>query len=482
MVGRHLDEQVQTRINSILNSLESLEKLSQELKTLNNHFNWSRDIKSKKIKKNDFPWSKSIIRERAKKNTDNNPLDNATLGTVKIPNGDIEVSIIIPSQNKYPLNKLTLYSLEYQTFDPAKMEVILIDDASTDETEEQLKTYQPPYQFKYIRSTERLGRARVRNVGIQAARGSVLIFLDAEMLTEPNFVENHYKSHQNQNNLILSGAMYLRALYSCIFPAFSEQQLNKVADSTKQNQALYSRYKQCKFPLEQPYPLIDKREIAQKSFKELSFNAYPWYQQIVRNFNEDLEGYAFPWMAFLTGNMSIRRELIIQAGMFDEEFYHYGYEDWELGYRLYQMGAHYKISNEIVTYHQEHPVEERKWREAIGNFGLFAIKHHDVDVLILGLELARMTDLLTMSHILKEYKLLLQTNPTQFQNFSDKFICILETIILLLEVDIRHFNLLGAAGFSAKARSDLKNDMKQINKLKKYPNLTEFLDKVINEY
>ena len=146
------------------------------------------------------------------------------------------------------------------------------------------------------------------------------------------------------------------------------------------------------------------------------------------------------------------------------------------------MGAQYKISNEIVAYHQEHPVEESKWREAVGNFGLFTIKHHDVDILILGLELARMTDLLTMNHILKEYKLLLESNPTHFQSFSEKFICILETIVLLLEVDIRHFNLLGAAGFSSKAKSDLKYDMKQINKLKKYPNLTEFLDKVLNAY
>ncbi|MEH7435867.1 glycosyltransferase [Neobacillus drentensis] len=456
MFGRSLDEQLQTRINSIFKSFESLEKLSQDVKNLNNNFKWPKGIKQESTKKY---------------------LDHESFSS-----DDIEVSIIIPSQNKYPLNLFTLYSLEYQTFNLSKMEVILIDDASKDETEEKLKDYHPPYHFKYIRSTERLGRARVRNVGIQSARGSVLIFLDAEMMTEPNFVENHYINHQTQNNLILSGALYLRAVYSCIFPTFSEQQMNKIADVTKQNQELYSRYKKCKFPPEHPYPLIDKRDIAQKSFKELSFNAYPWYQQIVRNFNEELEGFAFPWMAFLTGNMSIRRELIIQAALFDEEFYHYGYEDWELGYRLYLMGAQYKISNEIVAYHQEHPVEESKWREAVGNFGLFTIKHHDVDVLILGLELARMTDLLTMNHILNEYKLLLESNPTNFQSFSEKFICILETIVLLLEVDIRHFNLLGAAGFSSKAKSDLKNDMKQINKLKKYPNLTEFLDKVINAY
>ncbi|MEH7417778.1 glycosyltransferase [Neobacillus drentensis] len=426
----------------------------------------------------EFKWSE-IISKRTNDSEQKSEKDTREISQDET-NDEIEVSIIIPSQNKYPLNLFTLYSLENQTFNTKKMEVIFINDASTDQTEEAIKDYQPPYQFKYIHSTKRLGRARVRNLGIQSARGSIIIFLDAEMITEPEFVANHLDYHQTSPNLIVTGAMSSKALYSCIFPEFSDQIMNKLKDRAKKNQKIYERLQDCIFPLESSYPLIEKDDIVQGTFKEIAYSAYPWFQSITSQFNEELEGFMFPWMAFLTGNISMRKELITQAGMFDEEFFHYGYEDWELGYRLYKMGAKYIVSNKITTYHQEHPVGEGKWKEAVGNFGLFTIKHHDVDVLILALELARMTDLLMMNNVLKEYKLLLETNPEQFQHFSEKFITILETIILLLEVDIRHFNILGAAGFSSKDRKRLKKDRKQIEALKSYPNLTNFLSMVIN--
>lgn len=389
-------------------------------------------------------------------------------------NQNIEVSIIMPSFNKFPLNLFALYSLENQTFNPGKMEVILIDDASTDQTEEKLKDYSPRYHFKYIRSNEKLGRAKGRNLGIHTARGNILIFLDAEMITEPDFVENHYHYHQSKNNVIVTGAMHSKALYSCIYPEFIDQKVEEIIELTKRNQEIYMRLEEFKHPVDRPYPLLEKSDIERETYKEISFQAYPWFEQIPVNFNENLEGFAFPWMAFLTGNLSIRKDLILQAGAFDEEFIHYGYEDWELGYRLYKMGAKYIASNELVTYHQEHPVGQDKWKEAIGNYGLFTIKHHDVDILILGIELTTMTDLLTMSNILNEYKIFVDSNPDNFHYLAETFLCILETIILLLEVDIRHFNILGAAGFSSADRIALQEDVNELESTGNYPNLTKF--------
>ncbi|EKN71690.1 glycosyl transferase, group 2 family protein [Neobacillus bataviensis LMG 21833] len=428
---------------------------------------------------NSFKWSKSFKNESTQKEMKQIPQNsnNTCASSVNKDNQDIEVSIIIPSQNKYPLNLFTLYSLELQTFNLAKMEVIFINDASTDQTADNLKDYSPPFHFKYIHSKKKLGRAKVRNLGIRSARGSLLIFLDAEMIVEPDFVVNHYKHHQTKNNVILSGVMHSHALYSCVFPAFSEQKVDTIADLTKNNKEIYTRFRNRKGTSNEPYPILEKSDLARNTYRNLAFKAFPWYRQIIRNYGADLQGFAFPWMAFLTGNVSIRKELIVQAGEFDEEFYHYGYEDWELGYRLYKMGAHYMVSDKVITYHQEHPVGESKWKEAVGNFGLFTIKHHDVDVLILGLELSGLTDLLTMSKILREYKAFRQSNPEQFKKFQEKFIHILETIILMLQVDIRHFNILGAAGFSSEQRKELLNDTKSLSG---YPNLANFLKQVIN--
>ncbi|CAH2715651.1 hypothetical protein BACCIP111895_02835 [Neobacillus rhizosphaerae] len=437
-----------------------------------------REEKSKdhSSKRNKTKQSKSIQQESGQRNKTQSLQSPSHENQSSL---DIEVSIIIPSSNKYPLNLLSLFSLENQTFNQAKMEVIFIDDASTDQTAETLNSYSPPYQFIYIRSKEKLGRAKSRNLGIRSARGSILIFLDAEMITEANFVENHYKSHQSKENMILSGAMHSKALYSCVFPEFSEKQINKIGALTKNNQEINKRFQVFNYPSEELFPLVEKSDITSGSFRRIAFKAYPWFQEITKNFDDDLQGFAFPWMAFLTGNVSIRKAFIVQAGGFDEDFFHYGYEDWELGYRLYQMGADYHVSSAVITYHQEHPVGESKWQEAVGNFGLFTIKHHDVDVLILGLELSRLTDLLTMNKILIEYKLLVQSNLEQIPQFQEKFLYILETITLMLVVDIRHINILGAAGYGSDDRKALQEDINQIKNLNKYKHLTIFLEKII---
>ncbi|QCJ41551.1 glycosyltransferase family 2 protein [Bacillus sp. S3] len=427
---------------------------------------------------NSFKWSESIKKEsRPKETKQSHQISNSLSSSINKNNQDIEVSIIIPSQNKYPLNLFTLYSLELQTFNPAKMEVILINDASTDQTEEKLKDYSPPYHFKYIHSKKNLGRAKGRNLGIRSARGSILIFLDAEILTEPDFVEKHYKYHQSKHNLILSGGLHSKILYSCVFPDFSKKEVNRITYLTEKNQEIFQRLQGCKDVLQEPYPLLDRGDLVRKTYRDIAYKEYPWFRQITRNFGADLEGFTLPWMAFLTRNVSIRKELIVDAGLFDEEFHHYGYEDWELGYRLYKMGAQYVVSDELTTYHQEHPVVKNKWKETIANFGLFTVKHHEVDVLILGLELSGLTDLLTMNKVLRDYKLFQQLKSEHFQIFQEKFVLILETIILMLQVDISPINILGAAGFGTNDRNELLND---VNNLTDYPHLKKFLQQVIN--
>jgi glycosyltransferase involved in cell wall biosynthesis len=384
---------------------------------------------------------------------------------------NIEVSIIMPSYNRFPQNLLSLYSLENQTFDPSKMEVIFIDDASTDETHNELRNYQPLYPFKYIRNEQNLGRAKVRNLGIKSARGRILIFLDAEMICEPDFVENHYQYHQTTNNAIITGVMHSKRIITCSFPETSTNNVtNQVKRGSKKQTNLLENNK--------PYPLLTKVEIANQSYKDSAIETDSWFKTITKNFDDDLKGFQFPWMAFLTGNVSLTKDLIEQAGMFDEEFIKFGYEDWELGYRLYKMGAQYFIKDNLVTYHQEHPIGESKWKEAMENFHLFLSKHRDVEVLILGLELARFTDLLTLNKMVYEYKQLLKKE--EFSDFGEKFTALLETIAIFLRIDIRHFNLIGAMGYGTNQKMELEKDIHLIKKQKNYPNLYDLMSKILN--
>ena len=54
---------------------------------------------------------------------------------------------------------------------------------------------------------------------------------------------------------------------------------------------------------------------------------------------------------FWTSNVSATRKHLVQAGMFDEEFNEYGWEDLELGMRLKALGLSMKYNKRAVVYH-----------------------------------------------------------------------------------------------------------------------------------
>ncbi|MBN3033318.1 MAG: glycosyltransferase family 2 protein [Candidatus Saganbacteria bacterium] len=95
------------------------------------------------------------------------------------------------------------------------------------------------------------------------------------------------------------------------------------------------------------------------------------------------------WAYFLTGNLSIKKATITAAGLFDENFKGYGWEDIELGYRLAQMKVPLLYLPAAVNHHH-HPVSregliERKYQMG-RSAALFYRKHPDFTIkMFLGL-------------------------------------------------------------------------------------------------
>lgn len=58
---------------------------------------------------------------------------------------------------------------------------------------------------------------------------------------------------------------------------------------------------------------------------------------------------------FWTSNVSVKREHLIEAGMFDEEFTEYGWEDQEIGLRLMAIGLRARNNYKAVGYHVKRP-------------------------------------------------------------------------------------------------------------------------------
>lgn len=93
------------------------------------------------------------------------------------------ISVIIPVRNEAAYIGGCLGSLKKQT---VEHEVVVVDDGSTDAT---AKVVAGSPEVKYCYQVQS-GPGPARNLGARQAKGQVLVFVDADMTFEPNFLEN----------------------------------------------------------------------------------------------------------------------------------------------------------------------------------------------------------------------------------------------------------------------------------------------------
>ncbi|MBK8300793.1 MAG: glycosyltransferase [Chitinophagaceae bacterium] len=106
----------------------------------------------------------------------------------------MEISIIIPSYNRADALQLTLFNLTRQVFD-REWEVIVVNNNCTDNTDEVVEQQQFPVPLKLVHE-KKPGPAAARNAGVSVAVGEFLIFIDNDILTQPDFLQRHYKNLQ----------------------------------------------------------------------------------------------------------------------------------------------------------------------------------------------------------------------------------------------------------------------------------------------
>jgi glycosyltransferase involved in cell wall biosynthesis len=100
------------------------------------------------------------------------------------------VSVVIPAYNVSPYIGETLATVFAQSF--TDFEVIIVNDGSPD-TEEFEQAIQPySARIVYLKQENR-GASAARNTGVGAARGELIAFLDADDLWSPNYLEEQIK-------------------------------------------------------------------------------------------------------------------------------------------------------------------------------------------------------------------------------------------------------------------------------------------------
>lgn len=93
------------------------------------------------------------------------------------------VSVIIPAFNRSTVLKRAINSVLDQSY--SHYEILIVDDASRDNTSELIKSYRDP-RIIYLRHATNRGGAASRNTGIERAKGELIAFLDSDDVWEPN--------------------------------------------------------------------------------------------------------------------------------------------------------------------------------------------------------------------------------------------------------------------------------------------------------
>ena len=104
-----------------------------------------------------------------------------------------EISVIVPTFNRSPVLASCLAALENQTIRKGRYEVIVVDDGSSDATEQLCRGLSPCFQLSYWRQ-KNSGAGAARNLGLNCARGRSVLFINDDTIASPTLLEEHLRA------------------------------------------------------------------------------------------------------------------------------------------------------------------------------------------------------------------------------------------------------------------------------------------------
>lgn len=115
------------------------------------------------------------------------------------------VSAIITTHNREELLPRALRSVLAQTYTP--LEIIIVDDASTDNTEEVVRNFQQEHDIRYIRNERSRGPAEARNIGIEAAGGTFVAGLDDDDEWHKDRITEMLRAYSEEYSFVTSDTL-----------------------------------------------------------------------------------------------------------------------------------------------------------------------------------------------------------------------------------------------------------------------------------
>jgi glycosyltransferase involved in cell wall biosynthesis len=114
------------------------------------------------------------------------------------------ISIITPTYNREVLLQRTVASILAQTY--TDWELIIVDDGSTDNTEQVVQQYLSDSRIKYVKK-QNTGQAHSLNVGVTHAKREFITFLDSDDEAYPEWLKTNVQNIKQDTGIVCSGSV-----------------------------------------------------------------------------------------------------------------------------------------------------------------------------------------------------------------------------------------------------------------------------------
>ena len=223
------------------------------------------------------------------------------------------VSVVMPTYNRWDQLRAALDALAAQTVPADEIEVVVVSDGSTDETDDHLRAGRTPRPVVFVGQANR-GAAAARNAGVDAASGELVVFIDDDVVAAPDCIAAHLAAHERSpGRRVVIGPL--------LTPTDA--------------------------PLE-PWVQWEQAML------------YKQYDAMARG------DWAPTARQFYTGNASLPRRMLVDIGGFDESFRRA--EDVELAYRLNDEGVTFEFEFEARAFHHARRSYE-SWLSIASSYG-----------------------------------------------------------------------------------------------------------------
>jgi glycosyltransferase involved in cell wall biosynthesis len=249
----------------------------------------------------------------------------------------MKISCVIPTYNSAKTLAMGLEALSLQQLsDGVELEVIVVDDGSTDKTATTVESFRkvvPNLHYVFRPRDEFANRSRTRNLGLAQASGDMICFLDAGVIVPTDFIQLTAARLADQPKLVLV-----------------HETLGLNIDPDFEDTSVLEGF------------TVDQLDAYMPRIKKLMNWSDPrgMSSQIIQN---NMSLMPAPWTEVWSSALTVPLSLIEMAGRFDEDFYGWGVEDIEFAYRLYHAGAIFRFERKAYAFHYPHPISRSAAKE-----------------------------------------------------------------------------------------------------------------------